>query len=408
MVGLGIQDYFNGLQLGRAMAALVAVTGNINKPGACVVGANAAPALNSMAIVGPIMDIMNPSPISIPIMELPDAVLSGAWNGFDIKMRSVFIAGHGGPSATTEFDKYRKALIEKVDFIVVSEVAMSDTAKIADLVLPVAHPFEYEGTYFAQLEAEIAYFEQVVEPSLEVKSDIDIAIGIAGALGLADRFPANHHDWVVEYANTDPVLQQVGANYDRLAKEHTIRYREKGSWYTNVYPTPTGRVEFYLENPQPRIASMLPLPNDPERLPTWVEPHEAWPTTDATQKYPLVFMYQRNHFRFHNIGFDGPWANEIEMEPIARINANDAAARGIADGQWVEFFNDRGHVVMRAYHDTGIKEGSVIYDCKGLAMESYPSGHPATLMNSAFEPYAVNQAFFDCTVDMRVWKGEEK
>ena len=361
-----------------------------------------------MALIGPIMDIMNPSPISVPIMELPDAIFNGTWNGYDIKVRSIFMAGHGGPSATVEFDKYRKALLEKVDFIVVSDVAMTDTAKIADLVLPVAHPFEYEGSYMAQLEAEVAYFDQVVEPSFEAKSDPDIAIGIANALGLGDRFPANHHEWVVEYANMDPVLQAAGIDYDRLAKEHTIRYREKGSWYTNGYPTPTGRVEFYLENPQVRMTSLLPVPEDPEHLPTWVEPHEAWPTTEAMQKYPLVFMYQRNHFRFHNTGFDGPWARDIEMEPIARINAKDAAARGIVDGSWVEFFNERGHAVMRAYCDTGVQEGSVVYDCKGLTMESYPSGHPATIMNPAFEPYAVNQAFFDCTVDMRAWSGEEK
>lgn len=406
MVGLGSQDYFNGLQLGRALGTLVAVTGDLNKPGAGVAGLNAAPAFNTMAAIGPIMGIMNPSPISIPIVEFPDAVLSETWNGFETKVRSVYFAGHGGPSATTVFEKYREAL-KKVELVVVADVAMSDTAKLADLVLPVAHPFEYEGTYMAQLEAEIAYFEQVVEPSLEAKSDVDIAIGIAQALGYSEYFPNNHHEWVMECVAADPTCAQAGITYDRLVAEHTVRYREKGSWYANGYPTGTGRVEFYLEDPKPRMATLLPIPEDPEHLPTWVEPIEAWATTEAAQKYPLVFMYQRNHFRFHNTGFDGEWAKELEMVPTARINPKDAEARGIPDGVWVEFFNDRGNVVMRAYHDTGIKEGSVVYDSKGLRMESYPAGHPALLMQAAFEPYAVNMAFFDCTCEMRVWNGGE-
>ena len=73
----------------------------------------------------------------------------------------------------------------------------------------------------------------------------------------------------------------------------------------------------------------------------------------------------------------------------------------------VEFFNDRGNVVMRTYCDPGVKEGVVVYDSKGMQTDGYPEGHPATLMQSAFEPYAVNMAFFDCTADMRVWDGKE-
>ena len=118
-------------------------------------------------------------------------------------------------------------------------------------------------------------------------------------------------------------------------------------------------------------------------------------------------MYQRNNLRFHNIGIDSTWANEIEVEPVARVNAKDAEARGIQDGDMVEFFNDRGNVVMRTYCDPGVKEGVVVYDSKGMQTDGYPEGHPATLMQSAFEPYAVNMAFFDCTADMRVWDGKE-
>ena len=332
--------------------------------------------------------------------------MKAKWNGMDTKVSGLFFAGAGGPSSTTMYDKFCEAL-EKVDFIVTADVAMSDMARMSDIVLPVAHQFECEGTYGAQLEAEAAYFEQVVEPAFESKTDVEIAIGLARALGLGEYFPENHHEFVIEYVSSHPDFLATGITYERLTKEYTIRYRKKGSWYADGYPTPTGRVEFYLENPQPRLVSNLPLPEDPEHLPTWVEPYEAWPTKESSKKYPIAFIYQRNHFRFHNIGFDGEWANDLEMGPTARINPDDAGERGIKDGDMVEFLNDRGRVVMKTYLDTGVKRGVAIYDSKGLRKESYAVGHPIQLMQPAYEPFAVNMALFDCTCEMSVWDGRE-
>lgn len=401
VIGLGSQNYDNGMQLGTATGTLMAVTGNLGKPGAGVAPLNVQAPINIGLIVPPTFSMSN----TVSVMSMAQIINEGTWLGEDYPIKSIWFNGSGAPSSTTNYNEFMEAL-EKVDFLVTADVCMTNAARVCDIVLPVAHPFEQENIYSSALEGELPHSEKMVEPAFESKSNVDIALALGRGMGLGGLFEGTEEDVTRAYLDAEPFISN-GITLEALREKHTMRFRKKGFLYADGYTTPSGRIEFYCESPRPRIVSDKELDSASYRLPTFTKPHEVWEGTEAMSKYPLAFMYQRNHFRFHQTGTDGVWVNEIEMEPIARINEVDAGERGINDGDLVEFYNDRGFVVMRVYTDPGVRQGVVIYDSKGLRTDQYVSGDPVTMMQNRMDPYAVNQSFFDCTADMRVWNGEE-
>ena len=89
-----------------------------------------------------------------------------------------------------------------------------------------------------------------------------------------------------------------------------------------------------------------------------------------------------------------------------RINPEDAQSRGLSDGDYAEFYNDRGSCVMRVYLDAGIRPGVVVYP-KGMDRRQFKKGTYSALSSSYCNPIHVNTSFFDTCVEMHKWEGEE-
>lgn len=398
MFGMGFQHYDNGLHVGMALATLLAITGNMNKPGAGVANDAVSPALNVELLLPPTMTFAN----TVPLMMLPEIIKTGKYLGQDYPIKAALIMGSTAPMGNTAGSEFVEAFRE-LDFVVVQDVSLSNSARLlADIVLPAAHPFEREVLYFAALEKELPYAPKMVEPAFEARSDSQILIDIANAMGVGEMMPASEQEALDKVLNCEPYISR-GITFESLSEKHTMRWADKGFLYEAGFPTATGKIEFYSENPLPRMELGLDYDVSKQHLAQAEVPFEAWPGTAEMTKYPLVFTYQRNHFRFHGTGPDGEWVNELEKEPVARVNSDDAEARGITDGELVEFYNDRGSVVMRTYICAGVRPGMVVYDSKGLRTDQYVSGDPATLMQNHMDPFAVNQSFFDCTAEMRSW-----
>ncbi len=398
MYGMGFQHYDNGLHLGMALATLQAITGNLNKRGAGMVNDSVAAPFNYGLLLAPAFTFAN----TVPLMSIPEIIKTGQFKGMPYPIKAAYITASTAPMGNTNAVEFLDA-IRSLEFVVVQDVTMSPAVTmLADIVLPACHPFERDMIHYAHIEQELPYAPKMVEPAFEALSDTEILIRIAKGMGLGDVFPENDVDALNQTLLAEPYLS-MGISIDTLRQNHTMRYAPKGFLYAAGFPTGTGRVEFYSESPQARMDLGLELDYSNQHMADLTFPVEAWPGTKAMDKYPLVFMYQRNPFRFHGTGNDGAWANELEKEPIARINAADAAARGIESGSLVEFYNERGYVVMRTFVDAGVRSGIVIYDSKGLRPDQYVAGDPALLMQNHIDPFAVNQSFFDCTAEMRPW-----
>ena len=97
---------------------------------------------------------------------------------------------------------------------------------------------------------------------------------------------------------------------------------------------------------------------------------------------------------------------EIEPEPLLRMNARDAAERGIAQGDYVRAFNDRGSVVLKAKVTEGIKQG-VVSIPHGWNASQYVEGHAQDLTNRYMNDFCSNSCFYDFLCEVEKWEGGE-
>ena len=134
--------------------------------------------------------------------------------------------------------------------------------------------------------------------------------------------------------------------------------------------TTTGKIEF-VSSSLKRFGSRRHV--DPERPamgPQYIESWEGHHTARADGKYPLQMVSPHPRFSFHTMGdAKESWMNEVKDHRvlnddghyywIMRVNSSDAAARGIADGDLIRAFNDRGSVILAAQVTERVPPGMV-------------------------------------------------
>ena len=141
---------------------------------------------------------------------------------------------------------------------------------------------------------------------------------------------------------------------------------------------------------------------------------EAWPVSaggfDANplaEKYPLIVTAGTRRFRVHSYYGQNPLLREMEInEPCVRINPIDAEARGIADGDYVRLYNDRGEAVAKATLSAGIRPGCLDID-RGWQRSQYKKGCNNDLTSKQIVDWTCpNYAYHDCLVEMEKWDGQ--
>lgn len=116
-----------------------------------------------------------------------------------------------------------------------------------------------------------------------------------------------------------------------------------------------------------------------------------------------MLLSARPRYRIHSQWFGTKWLRELDPEPTVKIHPDDAGPRGVKDGDYVEIYNDRGHVVAKAIVTDGIRPGSMTYP-KGWQRHQYKAGSFSEVNSTKHDPIGVNSSFFDATVDVRVWE----
>lgn len=401
LAGYGSQSFNNGSMVGRTYMTLAAITGNIGKPG-CDIG------VHWEIFRGINWGFATPtgrlSP-SVELVNLPDIMTTDSFDGKPFPIRSFYIYAGNPVGNATDQNRFLREVIEPMDFVCTVDLAMSDTVRHSDLVLPAAHFYEVSDIPGAiGCHPYLQFSNQVVAPRHGAKPDGDIARLLAAELGLGEYFNGTDDEYFAELLDTD-YAREYGISYDKLRAEGAIR-AVPDPWVAfggdQSFPTPDGRMHFYNEQPRPRVRYGQELPVDRERLPGFFPPTEAWPTTDAFKKYPLVLLSERSRFRVHSQWFGVPWLREIDPEPIIKINTKDARARGIEQNDLVEVYNDRGRVVARAQVTEGIRPGVLTYP-KGWQRHQHRAGSFSELNSMVVDPIGVNQSFFDATCEIRPW-----
>lgn len=400
--GYGGQALNNGVMVGKGLMTWASVTGMIGRPGADVGtqweyyrGTNFGFAVPNGKMA-----------TFIETMIIQELFETGKFRGEEHRIKSMYFYQGNWVGNSVNQNGFKEQVIDQLDFIATADLVWTDTARLSDIVLPAAHYYEHSDLVLGLgTHPYLQYSEKAIEPLGEAKPDGEIARLLAQKMGVGEFFDKSDDDYMSEMITSEySDLYQV--TLERLKKEGAISVLpDHGLNFDGEqnFPSSDGRLQFYMESPKTRFDYGQKLPIERERLARFFPPTEAWPGTQAQLKYPLTLLSARPRYRVHGIWFGQRWMRELDPEPTLKIHSSDAEARGIEDGDYVEAYNDRGHVVAKAIVTEGIKPGTLTYP-KGWQRHQHIAGSFSEVNSDEHDPIGVNSSFFDATVEVRKWE----
>ncbi|MBS7706314.1 molybdopterin guanine dinucleotide-containing S/N-oxide reductase [Chelatococcus asaccharovorans] len=378
-VSWSMQRASHGEQPFWAVIALAAMLGQIGQPGGGFgVGYGAANLVGSAhaRVKGPTLSQGRPGiPDFIPVARIADMLLGPGepftYNGQTFAypdIRLIYWAGGNPFHHHQDLNRLRRAW-QKPETIVVNEQYWTATAKRADIILPATTTLERDDIGSATLEAFLVAMKRVVPPAHEARDDYDIFAALADRLGCAETFTENLDTmgWLRRlYDEGLAVNHERGfalPDFDSFWREGLVDLTAHDRPATMLADfvadparrplrTPSGRIEIFSE----KIAG-FGLSDCPGHA-VWREPSE-WLGADKAKCFPLHLLTDQPARRLHSQLDASPHSRAgkvAEREPVY-LNPADAAARGIADGQIVEVFNDRGRCLAGAIISDDIMPG---------------------------------------------------
>lgn len=222
---------------------------------------------------------------------------------------------------------------------------------------------------------------------------------LANTMGFGDKFDFTVGEYLNEKLNVEPCIS-MGITYEAMKEKKAIRglpgSAEKPFIHGEggVFPTATGRLQFYTESP----AINTNFGQDPdlsnETLPYWEPPREVAAGREPDPRFPFQILSDHQKLRTHTQWINAAPILELDPEPTVRLHPDDAAEYGIAEGDLARIYNDRGHVTMRAHLSSGARRG-ILLCSRGWDERQYVDGNLQDVLQANVHPICVTQAFFD-------------
>lgn len=237
---------------------------------------------------------------------------------------------------------FMKESLKKLDFFVDVDLFMTDTAKMADLVLPACSSFERTGlTIYPQ--HSVIWFEPVIQPLGDSRSDADIIQQMASCLEVDDSLLLKGFKSWVEY-----IMEPAGVTMAKL-EENASTYLFKGpiqipyeKYMEKGFPTPSGKIEFASTILEEAGIEPLPVYKEPDMSPL--------STPEIAESFPLILTTgARLPMFLHSQTFKLSWNSRLRPQhPMADINPRDATQRGIAAGDDILLMTPRSSIAVKA------------------------------------------------------------
>ncbi|MDR7333727.1 molybdopterin oxidoreductase family protein [Roseateles asaccharophilus] len=261
-------------------------------------------------------------------------------------------------------------------FTVVLEHFMTDTADLADYVLPATTQLEHLDVHTSYGHTDVLMNQPAVAPLGEAKTNTQIFRELAAAMGLIDPCFSDSDD--------DLAAQAFTSNIDMAL------LREQGWQPLPIAEAPFAEGGFRTPNGRAQAAGADYVPNYESAL----------TTPELATRYPLA-MISPPARNFLNSSFVNVKSlRDIESEPIIEMHADDAAARQLADGARVAAFNDRGRYVATLRVSKRARPGVV----NGLGVWWRKLGLDGTNVNEVTHQHLTDlgnaPAFYDCLVEV--------
>ena len=353
--GFGLQRYTNGGQSMRAMLALLAITGNIGRPGAGWIYAN---------LQSHIFDEVR-DPIACYPPAHPDGVarvtISTTRLGSDMlaqrnpSLRMAWVE-RGNPIPQNPQTPLVLDAFRALDFRVVVDQFLTDTAREADIVLPAKTMFEQSDVIGAYWHAYVQLKQKVIEPPGEVKAESEIYRLLADRLGMPEAHDATV--FPLSDAEVDAYLDRLLEPFPSITRERLREAPVLAPGHQEIafadltFPTPSGKIALTSEEAVARWnVSALPEYEEPAESVRRQQPDLA--------PYPLYLLTPNTKNRIHSQFGNLRMIRQFDPRPAVSIGPADAHPRGIRDGATVRVFNGRGSLTLEARIDHGLKPGCV-------------------------------------------------
>jgi formate dehydrogenase major subunit len=391
--GMGVSQHVHGTDNARCLIALALMTGQIGRPGTGLHplrGQNNVQGASDAGLI-PMMypDYQHVSDAGVrarfeSAWKLPAGTLDDAPGLTVVEVmhaiktggiRGMYVMGENPAMSDPDANHAREALAA-LDHLVVQDIFLTETAYLADVVLPASAFAEKNGT-FTNTDRLVQMGRQAIDPPGEARQDLWIIQEMARQLGL---------DW--QYGHVSEVFDEMrhtmpsigGITWDRLEREHAVTYPcvKEGDpgdpvVFVHDFPRSGGRARFVP-------ADIIPANERPDA------------------EFPLVLITGRQleHWHTGSMTRRSGTLDAIEPDPVALIHPLDLAELGARPGDVVTLESRRGEVALYARADDSSPRGAVFVPF------CYYEAAINRLTNAALDPFAKIPEFKYCAIRARI------
>jgi anaerobic selenocysteine-containing dehydrogenase len=398
-MGQGMQRVWNSHTPFRTVATLGAICGYVGKNGGGVSHSGGTDNVRSDSTVTvPMFNFANwqDTGPSDPILLKSSIIYEMAEKADPYPLDFFWIANSNFVNMSPDANRIINSVFPKISTIVCVDPFWTWTTKYADFVLPGQTYWEKWDMY--DHSPWICFDSPAVSPVPESRSDVEIMSMLAQRVGLAKYWDKTDEQWLREFTDSQhPVFD--GFEFDTAISEglwtlNGAVFEPKIPFENLQFKTMTGTFEFYTEA----------LTTFDQQVPTYLPAHDD-PAGELGQKYPLVMIQYHDRMNVHSQHILAEPLKVVQSEPQLWINPVDAGSRGIAHGDVVEIFNDRGSVTMRAFLTEGIVPGTTA-TASGWSPDASISGSHQTLTYLDLNPVEehisqTSSAFYDILVEVK-------
>lgn len=387
--GMGVSQHVHGTDNARCLIALALMTGQIGRPGTGLHPLRGQNNVQGASDAG-LIPMVFPDYQSVADPEVR-AKFAKAWNvpeesldpkpGLTVvevmhaidrgEIRGMYVQGENPAMSDPDANHARHSLAS-LELLVVQDIFLTETAYLADVILPASAFPEKDGT-FTNTDRIVQMGRAAIQPPGEARQDLFIIQDIANKLGCGWNY--THVSEVFdEMRKTMPSI--AGITWERLDRENAVVYpcEKEGDpgqpvVFVERFPTKTGRARFVP-------ADIIPAAEQPDN------------------EFPMVLITGRQleHWHTGSMTRRATVLDAIEPDPTAQMHPLDMAELGIAPGDLITIESRRGKVSLWARAEEGTPRGSV------FVAFAYYEAAINTLTNAALDPAAKIPEFKYCAV----------
>ena len=340
--GHGIDAFSNGVQTFRAFHCLVAITGNVDRPGGNIRVKRPRGFRNYIDILHDPAFALPPGvaeqtlgAAQFPLWAGPKGWQTSAHNPTVLDailtaephpVRAMHVSGVNIAVTYPDTQKVMAAL-KSLDFLSVASHMMTPTSELADIVLPKTTGLEEEEVSLEPSARIICYTNPVITPQNAARSDFDFTTDLARRLETRGVETRKFFPWETKQEFNEYLLGNE-IDWAELKQNGWAPFDYKLGNFDEVgFKTPSGKIELWSE-------TLDDLGIDP--LPNYLAPRAETADAVTRETYPLVLITGAREKTYHHSRYrDQAWARKVSPFPLLQVHPDTAAASALSEGDWV-------------------------------------------------------------------------